>query len=115
VLAQSYDWLIFLTDAGLAKFITELLLKPKPLLKPAKKAFLASYAKEKTKKKAKNQFTKVQMNYQADQVLQKYFRDNARRIEKWFNVIQPPKGRMKTLKVELSQLRGKDWRRVHSL
>ncbi len=111
VLAQSYDWLIFLTDAGLAEFITELLLKPKPLLKPAKEAFLASYSKKKTK----NQFTKVQMDYHADQVLQKYFKDNVQRIEKWFNVIQPPKGIMKTLEEELSQLRKKDWRKVHSI
>lgn len=111
VLAQSYDWLLFLTDDGLAEFITELLLEPKPLLRPARNAFLGSYAKD----KAKNRFTKVQMDYHADQVLQKYFGENGRRIEKWFNVIQPPKGVVKTLKSELSQLRDKDWRRVHSL
>lgn len=28
VLAQSYDWLLFLTDAGLSQFIDQLLLKP---------------------------------------------------------------------------------------
>ena len=66
VLAQSYDWLIFLTDAGLTEFITELLLEPKPLLEPARNAFLASYTAE----KKKNSFTKVQMDYEADQVLQ---------------------------------------------
>lgn len=81
------------------------------VLKPAKEAFLASYSKKKTK----NQFTKVQMDYHADQVLQKYFKDNVQRIEKWFNVIQPPKGIMKTLEEELSQLRKKDWRKVHSI
>ena len=43
VLAQSYDWLPFLSDKGLAEFINELLLHPTPLLKPAKDAFLASY------------------------------------------------------------------------
>jgi hypothetical protein len=110
VLAQSYDWLIFLTDDGLAEFITELLLQPKQLLKPAKEAFLSSYRKKKTK----NQFTKVQMNYHADQVLQKYFRRNVRRIEKWFIVIQPPKDTMKILKAELSKLRDKNWHKVHS-
>jgi hypothetical protein len=111
VLAQSYDWLIFLTDAGLAEFITELLLEPAPLLEPARNAFVASYSAGKTK----NQFTKVQMDYRADQVLQRYFRDNAQRIEKWFNVIAPAKGTMKTLEGELAQLRDKDWRKVHSL
>ena len=48
VLAQSYDWLLFLTDLGLTKFITELLLAPKPELEPARIAFLASYNAEKT-------------------------------------------------------------------
>jgi len=111
VLAQSYDWLLFLTDDGLAEFITELLLKPARLLEPARDAFLVSY----TRKKKKNQFTKVQMQYQADQVLQSYFKDNAERIDKWFNVIGPPKGTMRALKSELSQLRGKDWTKIHSL
>lgn len=111
VLAQSYDWLLFLTDAGLAEFITELLLEPKMLLEPAKHAFLASYSGDKTK----NRFTKVQMDYHADQVLQRYFKDNAKRIEKWFNVIAPLKGTMKLLEEELAQLRDKNWSKVHSL
>lgn len=111
VLAQSYDWLAFLTDEGLAEFITQLLLEPEPLLEPAKNAFLASYSADKTK----NQFTKVQMDYRADQVLQKYFKENAARIETWFNVIAPGKGTMKTLEGELGQLRDKDWKLVHAL
>ncbi len=111
VLAQSYDWLLFLTDAGLSEFITELLLKPAQLLEPARNAFLASYTKEKTK----NQFTKVQIDYRADQVLQKYFKDNSERIQKWFNIIGPPRGTMKALEGELSQLRKKNWTTVHSL
>lgn len=32
VLAQSYDWLLFLTDHGLAEFVSELLLNPTPEL-----------------------------------------------------------------------------------
>jgi len=111
VLAQSYDWLLFLTDEGLAEFITELLLRPKPLLKPARKAFLASYAAE----KKKNAFTKVQMNYEADQVLQSYFADNSSRIEKWFNVITPKSGSMRKLHSQIAQLRDKDWEALHSL
>ena len=111
VLAQSYDWLLFLTDEGLAEFITELLLRPKPLLKPARKAFLSSYAAE----KKKNAFTKVQMDYEADQVLQSYFRDNLTRIEKWFNIIAPKNGSAQKLHAQISRLRDKDWEAVHSL
>jgi len=81
------------------------------LLKPARKAFLASYAAE----KKKNAFTKVQMNYEADQVLQSYFADNANRIEKWFNIITPKSGSMRKLRSQISQLRDKDWEALHSL
>lgn len=111
VLAQSYDWLIFLTDQGVAEFITELLLDPTPLLKPARTAFLASYTAE----KKKNKFTKVQMDYEADQVLQAYFRGNLPRIESWFSIITPKKVSMHKLTTEISQLRDKDWRAIHSL
>lgn len=111
VLAQSYDWLLFLTDEGLAEFITELLLKPQPLLKPARKAFLASYTAE----KKKNAFTKVQMDYEADQVLQSYFIKNLSRIEKWFNIITPHSGTMPKLHSQISQLRDKNWEALHSL
>ncbi len=111
VLAQSYDWLLFLTDSGLAEFITDLLLEPATLLEAARNAFLSSYKKG----KKENKFTKVQMEYRADQVLQTYFKDNAKRIEKWFNIIGPRGGKMKTLEAELSQLREKNWRTVHSL
>ncbi len=111
VLAQSYDWLIFLTDEGLAEFITELLLKPVPLLQPARTAFLASYMAE----KKKNRFTKVQMDYDADQVLQQYFATNSTRIRKWFNIITPRDGSMKKLVAQISQLRDKNWRVIHSI
>jgi len=111
VLAQSYDWLIFLTDEGLAEFITEMLLAPAPLLRPAQAAFLESYAIG----KKSNHFTKVQMKYEADQVLQTYFAANLSRIEKWFNVITPKTGTMNKLRIQMSQLRAKDWQMVHSL
>lgn len=111
VLAQSYDWLVFVTDEGLSHFISELLLDPVPLLKPARKAFLASY----TASKKSNRFTKVQMDYEADQVLRSYFVDNRLRIEKWFNIIAPKNNSMRKLGLQISQLRDKDWRRVHSL
>jgi hypothetical protein len=111
VLAQSYDWLIFLTDEGLAEFITELLLNPVPLLEPARTAFLSSYAAE----KRKNRFTKVQMDYAADQVLQAYFGDNSTRIERWFNVVAPEDGSMSKLRAQVAQLRDKNWSAIHAL
>jgi hypothetical protein len=114
VLAQSYDWLIFLTDAGLAEFITDLLLNPAPLLQPAQAAFLASYISSEGKK-SKNQFTKVQMNYEADQVLQTYFAQNQSRVEKWFNVIAPNNSSPNDLRTQLTLLRSKDWMVVHAL
>ena len=109
VLAQSYAWLLFLTDEGLAEFITELLLEPKPALQPARIAFLASYLAE---KKA-NRFTKVQMAYDADAVLQAYFKTNPQRIESWFNIIAPENGKMRNLESQIRKLRKKDWRAIH--
>jgi hypothetical protein len=58
VLAQSYDWLLFLTDQGLSEFIDKLLFNPTPENEFLKETFLASY----TAGKKKNEFTKVQMN-----------------------------------------------------
>lgn len=105
VLAQSYDWLVFLTDQGLAEFIDELILHPRPELEPARVAFLASYSG----KKGKNRFTKVKMDLSADEVLQEYFRANAKRIESWFNIITPKNGTLTVLHSELATLRNKKW------
>ena len=43
VLAQSYDWVLFLTDNGLAEFIEKLLFKPTKEFSPIRKAFISSY------------------------------------------------------------------------
>ena len=43
VLAQSYDWLLFLTDEGLAEFIIDLLRSARREYKAVKEAFIASY------------------------------------------------------------------------
>lgn len=109
VLAQSYDWLIFLTDAGLSDFINELLLNPSPELEPAKEAFLSSY----TGSKGKNRFTKVQMDTKADEVLVKYFSDNADRIASWFNIITPGGKSLSDLKDALYSLSQKNWNQIH--
>lgn len=108
VLAQSYDWLLFLSDMGLSTFIRDILLEPKPELQPAREAFLASY----TANKKKNQFTKVQMSAGADAALQVYFRENQRSIESWFNVITPKTGGLTLLRKQLAMLSKKNWSRI---
>lgn len=108
VLAQSYDWLIFLTDNGLSQFIEAMLLRPISKYKFIRETFLGSYKEG----KKKNQFTKVQMNKEADRLLQTYFTENLKQIEKWFNVISPAKKPLSVLKRELEILKEKDWKTI---
>jgi hypothetical protein len=108
VLAQSYDWLLFLTDQGLSDFIDKLLLKPAPEFQFLRDTFLSSY----TEGKKKNQFTKVQMNIEADRILLKYFKDNIETVEKWFNVISPSKKSLTILQAELDELKNKNWKTI---
>ena len=108
VLAQSYDWLLFLTDRGLAEFVAELLLEPTAELAPARAAFTASYHAD----SKRNRFTKVQIDADADAVLQKYFAAHHERIESWFNVITPAGKSLATLREELAILRAKNWKGI---
>ena len=110
VLAQSYDWLLFLTDAGISQFIDELLFHPAKELAAAKEVFLASY----TGKKGVNQFTKVQIALAADAALQSYFKSHMKVIEGWFNIIAPAGKRLAILKDELDTLKRKNWQEIHS-
>jgi hypothetical protein len=105
VLAQSYDWLLFLTDAGLSQFIDNLLLKPAPELVPAREAFLASYSG----KSGANKFTKVRMALSADEALRSYFMKDGEDVETWFNVIAPRNGTFETLQADLRKLAAKAW------
>lgn len=108
VLAQSYDWLLFLTDNGLAQFISELLLKPSERYKVVQTAFFNSYKEG----KKNNVFTKVKMNYDAHLALIEYFHENIAKIEKWFNVITPENANIENLKKDLSTLNQKDWKEI---
>ena len=105
VLAQSYDWLLFLTDAGLSQFIDKLLLNPTKKLKSVRKAFRASY----TGKPGVNRFTKVRMDVDADIALRSYFTAHKDEVEPWFNVISPKDGTLGTLQNDLKKLAAKDW------
>ena len=100
VLAQSYDWLLFLTDHGLSQLIDDLLLNPSDELKPARDAFLISYSGQ----KGMNRFTKVRIDVDADKTLQWYFSRHKAEIEKWFNVIAPTDGTLGSLQTDLSTL-----------
>ena len=110
VLAQSYDWLLFLTDQGLAEFVSELLLNPTPELADARDAFLNSYGPA----ASGNRFTKVKIDVKADVVLKHYFSTHAKKIESWFNIITPNGRSLKKLRKELNILNEKDWKRILS-
>jgi hypothetical protein len=112
VLAQSYDWLLFLTDQGLSQFIDKLLLHPTPELAAARNAFLRSYGKTKS---GPNRFTKVQMDNAADAALLKYFQRHEDEIEGWFNVISPGASLIAELRAELRTLGNKNWKKVHEV
>ena len=100
VLAESYDWLLFLTDDGLIKFINCFLLEPSDELRCVRDAFLSSYSAE----KRQNAFTKTYMNAEADFALQGYFDSHQSEIENWFNVISPKSGTLKDLTDSLKAL-----------
>lgn len=108
VLAQSYDWLIFLTDSGIIEFVEDLIINPTTDYEDVKKAFLASYAPD----KKKNQFTKVQMNINADEAFLKYFTGKQGHIESWFNIISPSSGSLHQLKDVIKTLKLKPWEEI---
>lgn len=107
VLAQSYDWLLFLTDKGLAQFVTDLLLFPSPRYIPVKNAFMDSYKAG----KKQNIFTKTKIDKEAHRLLCLYFSEKKDEIEQWFNVISPDKHTIRDLKEMLCLLKEK-YRRV---
>jgi len=109
VLAQSYDWLLFLTDKGISEFITDLLVDPVTEHAAVRDAFRKSYSAE----KKGNVFTKVKMDYRSDAALCSYFAKNLKRIEGWFNIISPQGKSLKEMKCDLSVLANKDWESLY--
>ncbi|MDR0348481.1 MAG: hypothetical protein LBH90_03180 [Tannerella sp.] len=105
VLAQSYDWLVFLTDKGMGEFITDLLINPKKENASIKAAFDRSYNDH----KKENVFTKVKIDYDADIALTNYFKKNKDKINGWFNVITPGGKNLNELKTKLLLLSNKNW------
>lgn len=111
VLAQSYDWLLFLTDEGLAEFIIDLLRSPQSKYESVRNAFIASYPPSGSPK-VDNAFTKKKMDKAAHFALDDYFAANHDKIEKWFNVISPNGGTLQDLKQVILTLKNKNWRTI---
>ena len=108
VLADSYDWLIFLSDAGLAAFVRSLILEPEARHQSVADAFHRSYDGA----RGGNRFTKVKMDLLADRALRDYFTTNSSMIEGWFNVISPTNTPIDELKRQLDMLASKDWEAI---
>jgi hypothetical protein len=111
VLADAYDWLLFLTDEGLATFISELLLSPLPEYSVISEAFLSSYTSDAQgiKKTGTNRFTKSKIGTEADLALQSYFKTNRKKIASWFNVITPAGLPISDLQDQIAALASKKW------
>ena len=103
-----FDWLLFLTDKGLTKFINDLLITPQPEYEIVKKIFEKTYPSDKNYK-----FTKSQINYDAHIALCNYFEKNLEEIEKWFNIITLGGLTIDNLKDQIRILHGKDWGKIH--
>ena len=100
VLAQSYDWLLFLTDEGLASFIEEVVLAENGGLPECRKAFRDSY----NGSRSGNRFTKSRILLSADIELTEYFHRNRSKVAKWFNLISPAGGTLEAMKKQLKNL-----------
>jgi len=100
VLAQSYDRLLFLTDAGLASFIEDTILNPANEYIAVRDCFFASYSAE----KKSNIFTKSKMALTAHNALCHYFHKNIDVIESWFNIISPSGTSIHYIKEQLRSL-----------
>jgi len=101
VLAQSYDWLMFLSDNGLTSFIQNILLSNNSKFEIVKNAFQQSYIKN----KKVNKFTKTNIDIDADKILTEYFINNINEIQTWFNIISPKEKNIEILKMMLNKLR----------
>lgn len=100
VLSQSYDWLLFLSEPGLSKFISDA-CSDSALNKTVRKVFQTSYSKTAAGKKNKNAMTKVTIDLAADAELTAYFRAEQRKIKNWFSVVSPDHSTLDELEKEL--------------
>ncbi|MFT2753822.1 hypothetical protein [Clavibacter sp. Sh2088] len=103
VLAQSYDWLLFLTDNALAEFIESVLQGTSPDFAATRAAFGATHGRS----SGTTTFTKVTIDADADSELTKFFEDQSP-WDRWFNVISPiaPIVDLKSDLLKLAEIRG---------
>ena len=106
VLAQSYDWLLFLSDSGLSEFIESCLLSGD--YPEIKHAFESSYPKTDD-----NRFTKTAINMDAHFALKDYFFRNKNNIFSWFNLIAPRNKTIADLQNQLTVLQKKQWETIY--
>jgi hypothetical protein len=84
VLAQSYDWLLFLTDDALSDFIRTTLQGSGAEFEATRNAFAASHGRS----GGTTTFTKVIIDAEADRELTEYF-SQTRPWNQWFTVVSP--------------------------
>lgn len=107
VLKQSYDWLTFLNDGGIVKFVTDTILSKSDAMQPVREAFSCSYT---SKTQGGNQFTKVKISLAAHERLCEYFSDHIDEIQnEWFSVLSPKRRTLTELRKELHTLGEKPW------
>ncbi|MHB8796582.1 MAG: hypothetical protein ACYC90_14150, partial [Candidatus Nanopelagicales bacterium] len=99
VLAQSYDWLLFLTDSALAEFIQTTVQGTDAAFEHTRAAFQSSYATA----GGSTSFTKVTIDSDADRELTEFFA-TAKPWAGWFNVIGPAGQPLSALHDDLSAL-----------
>jgi hypothetical protein len=105
ILSQAYDWLLFLSDAGLSQFIRELIIEPEERFIAVSQSFKESY----TGAGGGTRFTKTLMDARAHECLVTYFSENQEKIYSWFNVLAPTERSLDDLKAELLKLKSKPW------
>ena len=103
VLAESYDWVLFLTDQGLTRFVNDTVLDDDKYPEITN-AFRKSYTSD---RKIGTQFTKLRMRYGAHLELMEYFVKNRETVESWFNVIAPKTSSITSLQRQITLLREK--------
>ncbi len=108
VLAQSYDWLLFLQDEPLTKFVSDVLVHPSSAYSDVRDVFQQSYTPIDGAKV--NRFTKSLMDYQAHLAIGRYVHDHLDEIEtSWFDVRAPAGKTTTDLRDQLVRLVGKEW------
>lgn len=107
ILSKSYDWLLFLTDEGLAEFVEGLIFSPKKKFESVKNAFVNSYAIN----SKQNAMTKVKIDMKADMAINEFISES--NAENWFNVISPSGCTLSDLKHALKTLASKRWEEIN--